>query len=188
MKKTLLFVLCAAMLLSFAACGGPAKPDNTDDPPVSDDPATPDPEPSSTPDEGGNGGASDKAPGDMSLEEMFEVILDGVENLPSVQNITLDSETFANYLFIDPIEGAEALASEGMINAIAHSAVLLRLPDGADAEAVAKEIEANADPMKWVCVGAEKTIVSTHDNTILLVMSFADTADAIAANFDALWA
>ncbi len=158
MKKTITFIIAAVMLLSFAACGGKGSTD------------------------------AEKKPGDtMSLEEIFDTILADVKDLPAVSNVAVNSENFESYLFIKPIDKAEALASEGLINAVAHSAVLLRVPDGTDAAAVAADIEANANPRKWVCVEAEKTIVSVHGNTILLVMSFAETADAITANFDSLW-
>lgn len=131
---------------------------------------------------------AEEKPGDtMSLSEIFTDILD-VENMPAIADIEINKDNFESFLFIPPIEGAEALASEGMISAVAHSAVLLRLPEGADAAAVAKSIEENANPRKWVCVEAEKTTVSVHGNTILLVMSFTDTTDAITANFDNLWA
>lgn len=160
MKKIVAALLGAIMLLSFAACGAKS------------------PSPS-----------AEEKPGDtMALAEIFETILADVSDLPAVMDIEINDENFESFLFIKPIDGAEALASEGQISAIAHSAVLLRLPEGSDAAAVAAEIEANANPRKWVCVEAEKTIVKAHGNTILLVMSFTDTADSIAANFDTLWA
>ena len=131
---------------------------------------------------------TDKKQGDtMSLEEIFTIIQTGVENLPEVAYTQLNADNYQYYLFVDPIEGAEALADDAIINAIPHSAVLLRVPEGADAAAIAKEIEDNANLNKWICVGAEKKIVKVHGNTILLVMSYTDTADAIAANFDKLW-
>lgn len=137
----------------------------------------------------GRNDTADKKPGDtMSLEEIFDSILGGALDLPDLTDVTVTDENFENYLFIKPIEGAEALASEGRINVVAHSAVLLRVPEGTDAAAVAADIEANANPRKWICVEAEKTIVSTHGSTILLVMSFASTADDITSNFDSLWA
>lgn len=161
MKKALGILLAAVMLLALAACGAKA--------------------PAEAP-------AAEK-PGDtMELSEIFETILADVTDLPAVMDIEINDENFESFLFIPKVEGAKALASEGMISAIAHSAVLLRVPDGTDVDALVTEIEENANPRKWICVEAEKTIVSAHGNTILLVMSFTDTADAIAANFDALWA
>ncbi len=123
----------------------------------------------------------------MTLEEIFAEILKDVGDMPEVENIKIDDEIFQAFLFIEPIEGAEALASEGLMSSIAHSAVLLRLPEGEDVEKVRAEIEKNADPVKWICVGAEKVKVVAHGNTILLVMSFEDLTDKIADNFDSLW-
>ena len=128
-----------------------------------------------------------KAGDTMSLEDIMTNILDGVNELPASQNVTLSEENFESFAFIAPAKGMEGLASEGLISAIAHSVVLVRVPDGSDANAVAEDIKANANPRKWICVEAEKTNVSVHGNTILLVMSFEDTADAITSNFDALW-
>ena len=62
----------------------------------------------------------------------------------------------------------------------------MRLPDGADVSGIAKQVKDNADPRKWICVEAEKVIVKTKGDLVLLVMSDTATADAIAANFDAL--
>lgn len=180
MKKISLFIVCAAMLLSLAACGSKGNGgENTDNPGASGAPGSP--EVSEAP------GGEDKNGDEMTLEEIFSDILKDVEDLPQVDNVAITEENFKNFLFINPIDGAEALASEGLISAIAHSAVLLRVPEGTDAEAVAEEIRTNADPRKWICVEAEKTAVTVHGRTILLVMSFGDTTDAITANFDALW-
>jgi len=155
MKRIITLVLCTALILAFAACGGTV----------------------------------DKKQGDsMSLEEIFTSILKDVDNLPEVGNTEVNSDNYNYYLPIEPIDGAEALACDSLINAIPHSAVLLRVPDGTDAQAVAKEIEQKADLRKWICVSAEKAIVKVHGNTILLVMSFTETADEIASNFDKLWA
>ena len=162
MKKTLAFILCAIMLLSMAAC-------------------------SSKGDESGNSEA--EKPGDtMALEEMFDKVLEGIEDLPELGQMAVEPDLFESYLFIQPIDGAEAVVSEAMINAVAHSAVLLRVPEGTDVEAVRAEIETNANPRKWVCVEAEKTAVVANGSTILLVMSDASVVDAMVANFNGLWA
>ena len=134
------------------------------------------------------GKTSEKNQGDkLSLDEIFTSILTDVDNLPELSLTSLNSDNYHYYLFIDPIEGAEALADDASINAVPHSAVLLRVPEGVDAVATAAEIEKNADLNKWICVGAEKKIVKVHGDTILLVMSYTEIADKIAANFDKLW-
>ena len=81
-------------------------------------------------------------------------------------------------------EISEAAVSEAMIGSIPYSMVLVRVKDAANARAVAEKMKAGIDPRKWICVEAEKTIVKQKGDLVLLVMSKAETADAIAANFD----
>lgn len=123
---------------------------------------------------------------DKTVEEILGMITEDAGIEAQTMVTPLDEETFSWFLFIDAIEGAEAASADAMISAVAHSVVLVRLPEGADAEAVAKEIEEKADPRKWICVEAEKTIVKTNGNLVLLVMSTEDVADAVASNFEGL--
>ena len=116
------------------------------------------------------------------LEEIMVDLLTDVE-VPVSSNIAIDQQNFSAFLFIDPIENAEALASEAQIGSIAHSVCILRVPDGIDAAYVAKNIETNANPRKWICVEAEKTAVLQNGNLIVLIMSFENTTNAIANNF-----
>ncbi len=130
---------------------------------------------------------AEKAGDTMSLEDIAGKIYEGIDQLPEVDNIELNDELFSACVFIEPIKDAKALASEAMMSSIAHSVVLLRLPEDSDVESVRKDIENNADPRKWVCVGAEKTAVVANGNTILLVMSYEDITDKVVSNFNKLW-
>ncbi len=180
MKKVLSLILCAMLVLTLAACGS----------------------------KGGNDTNQSGAEDTMPLAEMAEKLLEGLneEELPMMmppttlsalaEGIPLENgmtkeqvvdELFKSYLFIPSVEGAEVVVYDAAITSVPHSVVLLRLPEGADAEAVRADIETNANPAKWVCVEAEKVNVVAHGSTILLVMSDVETADAIAANFNALW-
>lgn len=213
MKKRLTALLLAfMMILSFAACGGKngdANEENSPDGQVEepggneettpggapeDEPSgdpTPETEPSAppavNPEQPGTttepNSGSDKNESEASLSDIMSTILDGVENLPFTETYGLDEKNFEAYLFIPYIEGAEAVANEAAIGSIAHSVVLLRLPDGEDADTVAQSIENNADPRKWICVGAEETIVAVNGNLVILIMSFSDSASAISENF-----
>ena len=130
-------------------------------------------------------------PDTMALVDMFDLLYAGCEDdLPmGVENMEItDEETFNWITFTQYQEGFEAAYSESMIGSIAHSLVLVRVPDGTDVEAVRADIEKNHDPRKWICVEAEKSAVVAHNNTILLVMADAVVADQVLANFDALWA
>ena len=77
--------------------------------------------------------------------------MQSVTDLPARYGyIELNDENFESFLFIPKVEGAKALPAKGMISAIAHSAVLLRVPDGTDVDALVTEIEENANPRKWI--------------------------------------
>ena len=119
-----------------------------------------------------------------SLNDIMTFILKGVD-APMSAMVQVNQDTFKSSLFIDYIAGSQALSADAMIASIPHSVVLLRVPDGVNAASVASQIRANADPRKWICVGAEKVVVELKGNVILLVMSQASTADAIANNFKA---
>ncbi|MGN1001641.1 MAG: hypothetical protein ACI4PC_02630 [Oscillospiraceae bacterium] len=160
MKKLVCALLALTLVFSLAACGSSAS----------------------------SGENSQTYPGDgMSVTEIKDKVLEGLEDLPMLGDIEPDAESFEYYTFVPYQEGVECIVSEAMISAIAHSMVILRAPDAETAQTLAQEIETNANPAKWICVEAEKTIVSVHGSTILLVMSSEKNADAIAANFDALW-
>ena len=134
------------------------------------------------------GSTSTEKMGDtMTLEQIIETILADVTDLPAVNNVVPDASNYQYYAFIDPVEGAETFVSESMINAVPHSSVLIRVPEGTEVETVAQELREKANPNKWICVSAEKTIIKVHGRTILLVLSYTDTADQIASNFDKLW-
>ena len=51
---------------------------------------------------------------------------------------------------------------------------------------LAADIEANADPRKWICVEAESKIVDYSGDVVILIMTGADSAEAIHAAFTAL--
>ena len=64
--------------------------------------------------------------------------------------------------------------------------LIAKVPEGADAEAFAETMAANANPSKWICVTAESVQTAVKGNLVLLVMSAQATADAIVENFNAL--
>lgn len=166
MKKAPALLLALSLALSLCACN--AAPSGS---PSASPPEDPPPEQGSPLD-------------NMALTDILSTILPELEFVTADTELT--EENFKSYLFIDYIPGAAALASDPMIGALPHSVVLLRLPEDADAAATAQSIEANADPRKWICVEAEKTVVKRRDGVVLLVMSDTDIADTIAANFEAL--
>lgn len=120
---------------------------------------------------------------EQSLADIMAMLTTGLEDFGLVET-EITAENIGYYFFIEPVDGAMGLASEPMINASAHSVCLLRVPEGTDVEALAKEIEEKADPYKWICVGAEKKVVLTHGNLICLIMSNTETATQVESNFN----
>ena len=160
MKKWIA-LLCALLLIPLTACAGNAGSGSSQA--VSKDPVA-----------------------DMSLTDIANAILKDAGELPMYEVTELTAENFEFYTFIPYAEGYEGVTADALIGSIAHSVVLVRVPDGTDAVQVAADIESKANPAKWICVEAEKTVVRQRGNTILLVMSSEATTDAIVAGFDAL--
>lgn len=132
----------------------------------------------------GSGNAQNADPlADKALADIMTELTADLEDMPMTMEQPLDAETFAFYSFVEYEEGFEGLASEAAIGSIAHSIVLVRVPDSADAASVAASMEENMDPRKWICVEAEKAAVMQAGNTILLVMSRTEVADTVLQNF-----
>lgn len=81
---------------------------------------------------------------------------------------------------------AEGIAAEAAMSSVAHSVCLVRANSAEEAEQLAADIEAGADPRKWICVEAESKIVDWSGDVVILIMTGADNADKIHAAFTAL--
>ena len=157
MKKFLMMVLCAVMVLSLVACGG----------------------------KGGNGGNGDTMPLTDMVEQLYKGFKS--DEMPGVMTQEVPAEAFEGVFFIPAVNGAEAVMSEPMMSSIAWSVCLMRVPEGTDVAATCAAIKSNMNPAKWLCVEAEKYSVVSNGNTILLVMTSADAHDKIVDNFNGLW-
>ena len=199
MKKLLAILLCLTMTVSFAACGKkaeePQEPEQTvTEPETPETPAepeapveeTPVEKPVEEPVEEPEAEETDPAYADL-LDKLAQLTEGATAGELMLMNVEVPAENYEYTLFIPYIEGSHAVVSEPMIGSIAHSVALLQLPEDADAEAVAAEIEANMDPRKWICVEAETSWVKTSGQYVLMVMSTQEAADVIAANFDAVF-
>ena len=166
--------------------------------PDADVPATPDVDADApaTPEEPVDDGGAAVNPGDTATELTAEEqeVLDTLSQLVAgaaddimCDNVIIPADQYPYYLFIDYIDGSIAASASAMIGSIAHSVVLLKLPEDADVAAVAADIEANMDPRKWICVEAEATLVKTSGQYVLMAMSSQDIVDAISANFDTVF-
>ena len=124
-----------------------------------------------------------------TLEEIMTKIYAGIseDELPMMLgNIEVTSDNIENYVGTSDIDFKEALASESAVGSIAHSVVLIRLNDASKANETVKKIEENANPMKWICVGASDVIVKSKGDLVILIMSNEDLAPRLDTNFEGL--
>lgn len=129
------------------------------------------------PEDGGDDGfpEADKA--------LAEVLSQMYAKVPAVQEIALGDpmpidltgEDFSYWLGTTDASGIDAaIYSEPMMSSVAYSVCLVRAKDGTDIEQLKKDIFDKVNAVKWLCVTAEKVLVTNSDNTILLVMTNAD--------------
>lgn len=131
-------------------------------------------------------GRKDDPLASMSLEDILTASLKNVPNLPESEPARLTSENFEFFSFVPYKEGYEGIQADALVGAIPHSVVLVRVPED-EGKTVAENMLQNADPRKWICVEAEKTVVDYHGGTILMVLSSGEIANAILTNFKALY-
>ena len=81
---------------------------------------------------------------------------------------------------------ADGIDAEAAMSSVPFSVCLVRANSAEEAEQLAADIEANADPRKWICVEAESKIVDYSGDVVILIMTGADSAEAIHAAFTAL--
>jgi len=68
--------------------------------------------------------------------------------------------------------------SESGVGSFAYSFLYVRT-DGSNTDAIQETLGSSVDPVKWVCVSAEKISTVRLDNDIVLVMGAPDQVDAI---------
>lgn len=124
---------------------------------------------------------------ELSMNEVVDKLYVGLEdNMPMVGSTEITKNNMKSYIGIDNLDIKEGVASEALIGSIAHSVVVLRVNDKVDVEEAKNEIKENANPRKWVCVEAEKVIVKSKGDVIILIMSNNELAPKIESNFDNL--
>jgi hypothetical protein len=184
MKRVLLLILCIALLSVFLiGCGlfpGLRGDDNN----------TPDPGDNNGDIDEPNGGDVDNPPppppppppdpsidGDLSdiMAQIYDNLGEDVQR-PFVEDIPLYENMDRNggiqyFLGTTGIPFAEAIASEAMIGAIAHSLILLRMQPNTNINAVMDQLRDSINPWKWVCVGTDGFEVVNIGNLIFVAVS-----------------
>ncbi len=214
MKKLFALMLCIVLTLSMVACGEEAKTPETTEPttaPTTEAPTTEEPTtemPTETLEEPTEEEPVEEmgfmfefvsidAEGMMNPTEPTEDMLfvqslfEGMEPLANVEMpgyyivAELTADLFESDVFTPYVDGMTAVRCEAGMGSQPYSIVVLNVPEGTDVEAVRADIEANANPRKWVCVEAEQVNVVANGNTILLAMASSTVCDTLVANFNA---
>ena len=113
----------------------------------------------------------------QDMENLINTVYEGQEDvLPgSLMTQTLDISNIdivTSYTGLTSNENIDGIVvSEPMMSSQAYSFVLVKVKDGADADAIAKEMSEKVDTRKWICVEAEKLYATSVDNLAVLVMS-----------------
>ena len=122
------------------------------------------------------------------LTALVDKIYEGVSiEMPMLMTQELDmtdAETVKYFTGLENIDNIEyVVASEPMMTSQAYSLMLVKVKSGADANAVAKEMNENVDTRKWICVTAEKVYSAASGDVVCLVMSNEQTAKTVFESF-----
>lgn len=126
---------------------------------------------------------------DETLLSEMNTILNGAA-IPNADGYVIShvekDEYFAFTLGLSSDEGVEAAANcAPMMMTTAYSLSLVKLAEGADAEAVCADFAANVDWMKWVCVAPTDAIVAVKDNMVLCLIAADELFEMTSAGVEA---
>lgn len=128
-------------------------------------------------------GPDDTATTNATMPEIIGLLCEGVE-VPAYEATELTEETFEYFAFVPYADGLTGYQADALINAIPHSLVLVRSENGDTADIAQKMLD-NADARKWICVAADVKQVAYTEHYVLLIMSTAELAEGVIANFEA---
>lgn len=120
------------------------------------------------------------------MQNMINTIYEGVEaELPPTLNTQVvdisNVDILKSYTGLSSNENIDAVVvSEPMIGSQAYSLILVKVKDGQDANAIAKEMSENIDTRKWICVEAEKLYATSQDNLAVLIMASNEWATPVS--------
>ena len=192
MKKLALTLALIMAVAAFAGCSSAPSSSAPSSAPSSSAPASePASEPSSEP---ASQPASEAEPG--SLEALMDQVLAAgdAEQIPMLMPADLNggakytplTEENSEYnLGVTRDRYADGIAAEAAMTSVPFSVCLVKANSAEEAEQLAADIEANADPRKWICVEAESKIVDFSGDTVILIMTSADLAEQLHSGFTA---
>lgn len=181
MKKIISVLLLAASLFSTAsltACmSNDNDPDQTQETTEQNDDGS-----------GKNPSEDNSAVEALSLQEIADSVRGDHTTGLTLESFAVEDDAFAYYFGIEKPEGVkDALAVEPPMTSVAFSLCLLRVEEGVDTAALAREIEESVDSNKWLCVSATYVKAVARGNTIILVMDGDDNrGKALIDEFNAI--
>lgn len=125
-----------------------------------------------------------------TLEEISKQVLDNTTTIEMMLGDTMeidlaDVDVAKYYIGVDPTDKVErAVFTEPMIGSIPFSLCLVKAAEGADVDALKNEILEGVDYRKWICVAAEKVLVTNCGDTILMIMSTEEIVDDVYNAFN----
>lgn len=121
------------------------------------------------------------------LTALVDTVYEGLELFPSLATMELEMTDVDTVTYETGLASADKIdavvVSAPMMSSQAYSMVLVKVKDGEDADAVAKEMSENINPNKWICVSAEKIYATSSGNVAFLVMTNAEMADNVYESF-----
>ena len=120
------------------------------------------------------------------LTALVDTVYEGLELFPSLATMELEMTDVDTVTYETGLASADKIdavvVSAPMMSSQAYSMVLVKVKDGEDADAVAKEMSENINPNKWICVSAE-IYATSSGNVAFLVMTNAEMADDVYESF-----
>ena len=169
MKKCIAFLLTLALAMSLSACRcskEPTTPTGTD-PTANPTTATESTKP------------ADSKTLSGTMEENINKIMEEnpVEFMGGVIPLDLEDVSEDALLAFEGFTGLKAremikdgAVFEPMMGSLAFSLVLVRVADAAKAEQVARDMKANIDPRKWICVQADQVMLAGYGDVVMFIM------------------
>lgn len=169
MKKCIVFFLALSLVMTLSACSCAKEPTT---PTASEPTATATAATESTK-------PADGKTLSGTMEENINKIMEEnpVEFMGGVIPLDLTDTSEDALLAFKSYTGLEAreLIKEGavyepMMGSQAFSLVLVRVTDAAKAEQIARDMKANIDPRKWICVQADQVMLAGYGDVVMFVM------------------